>query len=164
MRQLYDHPQITNGSTGEKPRGMAAGLTPSRGSQKAKKKCLSLDRHSPHWGCIKKTGDFLLSRHRPVSSALGTLTSVFGMGTGISSPPWPPAFILNVNTDTTTEKGNCKKAEQKDNMAKPHALLVPLGCARRRACTCGLSTRYSPGGLQGSHAPGEISSRGGLPA
>ena len=39
------------------------------------------------------------------------------------------------------------------NMAKPHGLLVPLGCARRRACTCGLSTRYSPGGLQGDHVP-----------
>jgi len=26
-------------------------------------------------------------------------------------------------------------------MARAHDLLVPLGCARRRACTCGLSTR-----------------------
>ena len=41
------------------------------------------------------------------------------------------------------------------NMAKPHALLVPLGCARRRACTCGLSTWCSPRGLQGGISPGE---------
>ena len=27
-----------------------------------------------------------------VSSALESLTSVFGMGTGITSPLWPPAF------------------------------------------------------------------------
>ena len=28
-----------------------------------------------------------------------------------------------------------------EDMARAHDLLVPLGCARRRACTCGLSTR-----------------------
>ena len=27
-----------------------------------------------------------------------------------------------------------------NNMVKPHDLLVPLGCIRRRTCTCGLST------------------------
>ena len=39
------------------------------------------------------------------------------------------------------------------NMVKPHGLLVPLGCACRHACTCGLSTRCSPGGLQGDLRP-----------
>ena len=29
----------------------------------------------------------------------------------------------------------------REDMARAHGLLVPLGCARRRACTCGLSTR-----------------------
>jgi hypothetical protein len=37
----------------------------------------------------KKPGDDLLSHTvtRAVPSALGSLTSVFGMGTGVSSPP-----------------------------------------------------------------------------
>ena len=51
-------------------------------------------------------------------------------------------------------KGNSGRPEKKeDNMAKPLALLVPLGCARRRACTCGLSTGCSIRGLGGAVLP-----------
>ena len=39
----------------------------------------------------EKAGGGLLSRLEAVPSALGRLTSVFGTGTGISAPPWPPA-------------------------------------------------------------------------
>ena len=39
----------------------------------------------------RKAGGGLLSRLWAVSSAQGRLTSVFGTGTGISAPPWPPA-------------------------------------------------------------------------
>ena len=39
-----------------------------------------------------KAGGGLLSRLWAVSSAQGRLTSVFGTGTGISAPPWPPAY------------------------------------------------------------------------
>ena len=38
-----------------------------------------------------KAGRYLLSRRGAVSSAQGSLASVFGMGTGMSSPPWRPA-------------------------------------------------------------------------
>ena len=54
----------------------------------------------------------------------------------------------------TQSDGNDKeKTTVSDNMAKHLALLVPLGCARRRACTCGLSTGYSLRGLQGAAPP-----------
>ena len=51
-----------------------------------------------------------------------------------------------------------------DNMAKPRGLLVPLGCARHRACTCGLSTGCSLRDLRGALGASDVSSRGGLPA
>ena len=43
-------------------------------------------------GCFRKTGSVLLSRAvtRQVSSALKSLTTVFGMGTGVTSPLLPP--------------------------------------------------------------------------
>ena len=41
---------------------------------------------------MKNSGDDLLSQgvSPQVPSALAGLTSVFGMGTGVSPPPWPP--------------------------------------------------------------------------
>ena len=38
----------------------------------------------------KRSGDYLLSRLQAVPSAQGCLTSVFGMGTGVSTLLWPP--------------------------------------------------------------------------
>ena len=51
-----------------------------------------------------------------------------------------------------------------DNMAKPPGRLVPLGCARRRACACGLSSPCSAGGLRRDLVPRDDCPRGGLPA
>ena len=44
----------------------------------------------------EKTGNDLLSQavSRQVSSALGSLTAVFGMGTGVSSPLLSPDFFF----------------------------------------------------------------------
>jgi hypothetical protein len=45
---------------------------------------------------IKKPGNGLLSHTvtHVVPSALGSLTSVFGMGTGVSSPPLSPGYFF----------------------------------------------------------------------
>ena len=89
---------------------------------------------------------------KAVSSAQESLTSVFGMGTGIASPPWPPAIINLSKQRKTVRRRWCvhgirngmyvKRPEGgKDNMVKPHDLLVMLGWTRHRAYTCILSTR-----------------------
>ena len=114
---------------------------------------------------IYKAGSCLLSHLAALSSARGSLTSVFGMGTGISSPSWPPAFFrLSLRHDSTQGRETKTDSKGNDNMAKPHGLLVMLGCVRRRTCTCILSTRCSPGGLQGTQGSWDVSSCGGLPA
>ena len=109
---------------------------------------------------------------KALSSAQESLTSVFGMGTGIASPPWPPDNNNQIITSNNEGKKREDKGRQKRpdrrreapfprgrrNMAKPRGLLVPLGCARRRACACGLSTRYCPGGLRWGRAPWDVSS------
>ena len=47
--------------------------------------------------CRKKSGGVLLSQGRSsqVPSALEGLTSVFGMGTGVTPPLWPPKDLLS---------------------------------------------------------------------
>ena len=60
----------------------------------------------------KEPGSYLLSRLEAVSSAQGSLTSVFGMGTGISSPPWPPGN--NCRTKRKRKKG----ADEKQNACR----------------------------------------------
>ena len=47
---------------------------------------------------------------RALSSAQESLTSVFGMGTGIASPPWPPDIINEVIVRTKEEKSGRLKA------------------------------------------------------
>ena len=44
---------------------------------------------------MKNSGDVLLSQGvaPQVPSALTVLTSVFGMGTGVSPPPWSPETV-----------------------------------------------------------------------
>ena len=44
------------------------------------------------------SGDVLLSQGESpqVPSALASLTSVFGMGTGVTSPLWPPETVLSI--------------------------------------------------------------------
>ncbi len=50
---------------------------------------------------------------KALSSAQESLTSVFGMGTGIASPPWPPDMINNVNSPTTGESREDFRSEEK---------------------------------------------------
>ena len=74
---------------------------------------------------------------KAVSSALESLTSVFGMGTGIASPLWPPDiyyFVLLLRANPLLE-GRTKLLRKMtfalyhgiNNMVKPHDLLVLLG-------------------------------------
>ena len=110
----------------------------------------------------------------PVSSALRSLTSVFGMGTGMASAPWLPACIVHAFRPAPEAVAPApagfslvqgkSPARGDGNMAKPRGLLVMLGCARRRACTCILSTWCSPRGLRTARGRRDVSSRGGLPA
>ena len=53
---------------------------------------------SSRWGhLISKFGGDLLSQgvYPQVPSALAVLTSVFGMGTGVTLPLWPPKSCVN---------------------------------------------------------------------
>ncbi len=84
----------------------------------------------------KKAGSYLLSRDYPVSSAQESLTSVFGMGTGIASPLWPPALLsCLLKTAFRILHQACSFIQVRkqlsdysnDNMVKPHGLLVLLG-------------------------------------
>ena len=59
----------------------------------------------------KEPGSCLLSRLEAVSSAQGSLTSVFGMGTGISSPPWPPG-------NNCRKKRKRKKGQASENILR----------------------------------------------
>ena len=99
-----------------------------------------------------------------VSSAREGLTSVFGMGTGIPPPPWPPGVVClipkapracpgllpsrasrrpssnaqGILTDTVCLPEN-------DNMVKPHDLLVLIG-----SCIAAfIPSAYRPGSLPG---------------
>ena len=77
-----------------------------------------------------------------VSSALESLTSVFGMGTGISSPLWPPDNVYKSSfcppacgsAPARQDTVLCEKPSPEspayggiNNMVKPHDLLVMLG-------------------------------------
>ena len=92
---------------------------------------------------------------------------MFGMGTGIASPLWPPAFYamlfsIHPLRDRHVSRPGCtlfvRKSlgreeifpcrqgnlqdimNRKDNMVKPHDLLVMLGSMSRGTYTCILST------------------------
>ena len=74
---------------------MSKSLLPPRGapreSENAKRTAL--------WTALfkDKSGGDLLSQavSCQVPSALEGLTSVFGMGTGVTPPPWPPKSVVN---------------------------------------------------------------------
>ncbi len=68
-------------------------------------------------------GNDLLSHpvSRAVPSAQEGLTSVFGMGTGVSPPPWSPEITVIEKT-----AGNRNQNEQVGYMVKPHGRLVPV--------------------------------------
>ena len=89
-----------------------------------------------------------------VPSALGGLTSGFGMGPGVPPLPWPPA-AKGRSAIPGGPGGRALRAAQRDRarrillkVAKEElGRLVPLGCTPRGASTCGLSTSWSTRGL-----------------
>ena len=67
----------------------------------------------------KYPGSVLLSHSltAAVSSALESLTSVFGMGTGVTPPAWPPRILYDVCT--------CLNVSVRSKLiVKPHGRLV----------------------------------------
>ena len=121
----------------------------------------------------KNPGDDLFSRKAAlsVSSALESLTSVFGMGTGMASPLESPGFVASgrVGSGTQQVRDGTRRAPEEifdlesgrlDQITIPQPLtpgqvlkrssprpLVPLSFIRHRTSTCGLSNRWSPCGL-----------------
>ena len=55
---------------------------------------------------------------KALSSAQESLTSVFGMGTGIASPPWPPDNNNQVITSNNGEKNGKTRAAKKARLKK----------------------------------------------
>ena len=92
------------------------------------------------------------------------LTAVFGMGTGMTTPLWPPA---KAGKSGTKEKYDSIRDERTGSScsevkkAKPHVRLVPISSTDRSACTLGLSRSSSTTGLQGL-ASGRTCLGGGL--
>ena len=123
----------------------------------------------------KNPGDDLFSRKAAlsVSSALESLTSVFGMGTGMASPLESPGFVASGRRSAAgrARSIHIDRAGRRDlifDLVKvsqelilisqpltPGQLLkrssprplVPLSCIRHRTSTCGLYNRWSPCGL-----------------
>jgi hypothetical protein len=120
----------------------------------------------------KNPGDDLFSRKAAlsVSSALESLTSVFGMGTGMASPPMSPGFsasgwlfgcdragpegrrgarkfsIFEIGVIMDRSRSQPLTPGQLLKRSSPRPL-VPLSFIRHRTSTCGLSNRWSPCGL-----------------
>ena len=71
------------------------------------------------------SGDVLLSQGESpqVPSALAGLTSVFGMGTGVTPPLWPPETVLNCGRPPTRGDLPCERsiASTSVNVSKPSA-------------------------------------------
>ena len=59
---------------------------------------------NPHSPSIKKSGGVLLSQavSDQVPSAQEGLTSVFGMGTGVTPPQWPPKLCITTGWNVTS--------------------------------------------------------------
>ncbi len=117
----------------------------------------------------KNPGDGLFSRKAAlsVSSALESLTSVFGMGTGVASPLESPGFVRVVRVSAAALRahecaagaGTRSSTSRRRASRTPRCIpihdagpwsalerssprpLVRLGCTRRRASTCRLSSR-----------------------
>ena len=142
---------------------------------------------------VKEFGSVLLSHTvaRAVPSPQESLTSVFGMGTGGTSPLWPPknyTFSLQSSVISYQSRvsrplagyfktANCKlptdnlKIEQQGilvqfikDMVKPHGLLVSVSSIHYWTSTSDLSTSSSLTSLEVGTTPREILSWSGLPA
>jgi hypothetical protein len=90
-----------------------------------------------------KSGGYLLSQgvYPQVPSAYAVLTSVFGMGTGVTPQLWPPETFEFHRVSTRTPE----RARALFNQALGR--LVPVSYVRYRTSTSGLSTWWS------SHGP-----------
>ena len=129
-------------------------------------------RAGPAWPRAMRADGKEKSRRRPtlaratpaLPSAMGPLTSVFGMGTGMAAPPWPPAkrpeLETKGNRDPRRDARPISRSSEAEK-AKPHAILVPVSSTDRSACTPGLSRSWSTTCLQGL-APRRSCLRGGL--
>ena len=113
------------------------------------------------------SGGLLLSHTLPraVPSALEGLTSGFGMGPGVSLPPWPPARSLTpdggapgpgfpVRVSRTTQwtrapavTGPPPSSRGRGAWGKPLGRLGSVSSTPRGASTSDPSTRWSAGGL-----------------
>ena len=113
------------------------------------------------------SGGFLLSHTLPraVPSALEGLTSGFGMGPGVSLPPWPPARSLtpgggapwvgvscpcvqnNTVDASTSSHGPAPFFVGRGAWGKPLGRLGSVSSTPRGASTSDPSTRWSAGGL-----------------
>ena len=58
-----------------------------------------------------------------VPSALAGLTAVFGMGTGVSPPPWPPEIVRSAFLPVTTHTERTPRAfhSEHEQVPKPSA-------------------------------------------
>ncbi len=127
------------------------------------------------WGgpCdVEKTGGVLLSQAlaSQVPSALRGLTSLFGMGRGVSPSPRPPEKVerprLRVLQNCTAPQRVSLRFLHWERIKKIRQALdplVPVSFRRHRPSRSGLSTWWSTRGLTPSRG-WESSSRGRLPA
>ena len=112
----------------------------------------------------KKNGRRRPTLARPgdaLPSAKGPLTAVFGMGTGISAPLWPPAERIGPGKPGNQREPQPPRDSRGEIEAKPHVWLVPVSSTARAAYTPGLSRSSSATRLQGL-ASGKACLWGGL--
>ena len=74
---------------------------------------------------IKLAATYSPGDEAPVPSAHGCFTSVFGMGTGVAAPPWPPEKSPTGSAKFVRPSG--RPRDGNGNMVKPHGTLVPVG-------------------------------------
>src|SRR5262249_56599875 len=91
-----------------------------------------------------------------VPSALEGLTTVFGMGTGVAPPVWPPGTSATPPSEILETPARCAT---KPSAVKPHGRLVPVSSTPYGASTPGLSTWSSSRGLQRPFGLGGLISR-----
>ena len=105
-------------------------------------------------GAKKRPGSELFSQAQgQLSSPLGCLTSVFGMGTGVSTPPSPPDLLFSLSIDlskspyTLFHNRSWQVADVFISSDQVLGRLVPVNSAHRCASISGLSTSSSLRGL-----------------
>jgi hypothetical protein len=111
---------------------------------------LPVPRKGPQARDKKKPGNDLLSHSaaRAVPSARAGLTSVFGMGTGVSPPLWSPGFLFVRHYRGTAPSRGRSLSKQRffaliNFMVKPHGLLVLVSSIHHWTYTPSLSNRSS---------------------